>query len=126
MKRLEPNLLLAVSTAFALILVLLTTSIYGLPGNALRNVLLAVICAGGFVLLNPMLMRMMKMPPRPPMIHPDSPGTVLWAGLFPMIVLISAALPIFWPDRDYGLLVLIAAIWFGVTAESAIKARRAG
>jgi hypothetical protein len=123
---LEPNLLLAVSTAFALILVLLTTTVYGLPGAALRNVLLAVICAGGFVLLNPVMLRMMKITPRPPMIHPESPGTVVWAGLFPMVVLISAAVPIFWPDQDYGLLVLIASIWFGVTVESALKAQRAG
>ncbi len=124
MKRFEPNLLLAVSTAFALILVVLTASVYGQPGNTVRNVLLAVICAGGFVLLNPVLLKMMKITPRPPMIHPDSPGTVAWAGLFPMIVLISAAIPLFWPDNDYGLLVLIASIWFGATVESALKAAR--
>lgn len=126
MKRFEPNLLLAVSTGFSLILVLLTASLYGIPGAALRNVLLAVICAGGFVLLNPIMLRMMKITPRPPMIHPDSPGTAMWAGLFPMVVLIAAAVPVFWPNHDYGLLVLIASIWFGATAESAIKARRAG
>ena len=124
MKRFEPNLLLAVSTAFALALVIMTASLFGAPGTTLRNVLLAVICAGGFVLLNPMAQRMMKAPARPPMIHPDSPGTALWAGLFPMLVIVAAALPIFWPGKDYGLLVLIAAIWFGVTVESALKARR--
>lgn len=124
MKRFEPNLLLAISTAFALALVLMTASLFGVPGTALRNVLLAVICAGGFVLLNPMMQRMMKIAPRPPMIHPDSPGTAVWAGLFPMAVIAGAAVPVFWPGHDYGLLVLIASIWFGVTVESAIKAMR--
>jgi hypothetical protein len=32
---------------------------------------------------------------------------------------------VFVPGLDYGLLVIIAAVWFGVTVESAIKARRA-
>ena len=123
MKRLEPNLLLAVTTGFALVLVTLTASVYG-AGEPLRNLLLAVICAGGFVLLNPILMRTMKSPDRPPLIHPDSRGMTAWASLFPMVVILCAAIPVFWPGPDYGLLVLIASIWFGATAESAIKASR--
>ncbi len=123
MRRLEPNLLLAITTGFALILVALTASVYG-AGEPLRNLALAVICPVGFVLLNPILMRTMKRPPRTPMIHPDSPGTATWATLFPMVVVLCAAIPVFWPGPDYGLLVVIAAVWFGVTVESAIKARR--
>ena len=122
MKRLEPNLLLAVTTGFALLLVTLTVSVYG-AGEPLRNLLLAVICSGGFVLLNPILMRMMKSPDRPPMIHPDSGGVTAWASLFPMVVTVCAAIPVFWPGPDYGLLVIVAAVWFGVTVESALKAR---
>jgi hypothetical protein len=71
LKRLEPNLLLAVTTGFALVLVTLTASVYG-AGEPLRNLLLAVICSGGFVLLNPILLRTMKSPERPPLIHPGS------------------------------------------------------
>lgn len=124
MKRLEPNLLLAVTTGFALLLVVIVATVYGPPVGFIRNPLLAIICAGGFVLLNPILQRMMKISPRPPMIHPDAPGTALWATLFPMMVIASAAVPVFWPGHDYGLLIIIASVWFGVTAESAIKARR--
>jgi hypothetical protein len=124
LKRLEPNLLLAVTTGFALVLVTLTVSVYG-AGEPLRNLLLAVACSGGFVLLNPVLMRTMKSPARPPLIHPDSQGATAWAGLFPMVVILCAAIPVLWPGPDYGLLVIIAAVWFGVTVESAIKARRA-
>lgn len=124
MKRFEPNLLLAVTTGFALLLVVIVATVYGRPVGLIRNPLLAIICAGGFVLLNPILLRMMKISPRPPMIHPDAPGTAAWATLFPLMVIISAAVPVFWPGHDYGLLIIIAAVWFGVTAESAIKARR--
>ncbi len=124
MKRLEPNLLLALSTGLALVLVVVTASFYGATPNLLRNTLLAVACSAGFVLLNPLLQRRMKFAPKPPMIHRDSPGTAIWAGLFPLGVIFAAAVPIFWPGHDYGLLVIIAAVWFGVTLESAIKAFR--
>ena len=124
MKRLEPNLLLAVTTGFALLLVVMTATVYGPPIGLIRNPLLAILCAGGFVLLNPMMLRMMKITPRPPSIDPDSPSSATWATLFPMMILASAAVPVFLPGPDYGLLVIIASVFFGVTVESAIKARR--
>lgn len=126
MKRFEPNLLLAVSAGLSLLLVLITTSLTEPSTTQLRNVLMAVICAGGFVLLNPILLRMMKITPRPPMIHPDSPGTVVWAALFPAIIAVMAVLPVLFPGPDYGLAVIVASVIFAVTVESAIKARRAG
>ena len=124
MKRLEPNLLLAVTTGFALLLVVITATVYGPAIGLIRNPLLAIICAGGYVLMNPMMLRMLKITPRPPLIHPDAPGTAVWAALFPMMVIVAAAVPVFWPGHDYGLLVIIASIWFGSTAESALKASR--
>ena len=124
MNRLEPNLLLAVSAGFALGMMVLTASAFG-PENAMvRNPLLALVCAGGFVLLNPILQRRIGQAARPPMIHADAPGGAVWAGLFPAIIIAFAAAPILWPGHDYGLLVIIAAVMFGVTAESAIRARR--
>jgi hypothetical protein len=124
LKRLEPNLLLAVTTGCALLLVVITTVIYGPPASLLRNPLMAIICAGGFVLLNPIMLRMMKIAPRPPLINPDSRGTAAWATAFPMLVIAAAAVPVFWPGPDYGLLVIIASVWFGATVESAIRASR--
>lgn len=126
MKRFELNLLLAISTAFALALVLMTTIVFGPPQALLRNPLMAIICAGGFVLLNPIMLKAMKIAPRPPLVHRDSPSSLLWAGLFPLLVMASAAVPIFWPGHDYGLLVIIASVWFGATVESALKASRLG
>lgn len=124
MKRLEPNLLLALSTSLALVLVVVTSSYYGAEPQLLRNALLALACTAGFVWLNPMLQRRTKQRPRPPMIHRDTPGTAVWAGLFPLFVIAAAAVPIFWPGHDYGLLIIIAAVWTGVTVESALKAVR--
>ncbi|MGZ9099424.1 MAG: hypothetical protein ACXW3O_06950 [Brevundimonas sp.] len=123
MTRLEPNLLLALSTGFALVLLVMTASFYSPSVPLLRNALLAVICAGGFVLLNPVLQRMMRLPERPPMINRDAAHTGVWSALFPLAAILAAAIPMIWPGRDYGLLVIIGAVWFGVTAESAIKAR---
>jgi hypothetical protein len=123
LNRLEPNALLALSSAFALVLVVLTSVVYGPQVGLIRNPLLAIICAGGFVLLNPRLERAMKRPERPPMISQEAPGTAIWAALFPMMILICAAIPVLWQGRDYGLLVIIAAVLFGATAESALKAR---
>ncbi|KQY75215.1 hypothetical protein [Brevundimonas sp. Root1423] len=124
MKRLEPNLLLAITTGCALLLVVITATVYGPPASLIRNPLLAIICAGGFVLLNPVMLRIMKIAPRPPLIHPDSRSTAAWATIFPMLVIAAAAIPVFMPGPDYGLLVIIASVWFGATVESAIKASR--
>ena len=124
MKRIEPNLLLALSTGLALVLLVVTASFYGASAQLVRNSLLAILCAAGFVLLNPVLQRRLKLAARPPMIDRDSPGTAVWAALFPMAVILAAAAPVFWPGHDYGLLVIIAAVWFGVTLESAIKATK--
>jgi len=124
LKRLEPNLLLALSTSLALVLVVVTSSFYGAEPQLLRNALLALACTAGFVLLNPILQRRMKQASRPPMIDRASPGTAVWAGLFPLAVIFAAAVPVFWPGHDYGLLIIIAAVWTGVTIESALKAVR--
>jgi len=123
LKRLEPNLLLAVSAGFALLLVVITASAFGPEIGLVRNPVMAVLCAGGFVLLNPVLQRRMGQPVRPPMVRPDAPGGAVWAALFPAVLFLLAAIPVFRPGYDYGLLVIVAAVMFGVTAESAIRAR---
>ena len=40
-------------------------------------------------------------------------------------VIFAAAVPVFFPGHDYGLMVIIAAVWFGVAVDSALRARRA-
>lgn len=125
MKRIEPNLLLALATAVPLALLVATASLFGEPGNTLKYVLLAVICTALFVVFNGMMTKRMGTQ-RPPMIHPEAASTAVWASLFPLLLIFAAAVPVFFPGFDYGLLVIIGTVWFGVTVESAIKARQAG
>lgn len=122
MNRLEPNLLLAVATGIALALLVMTASVYGEPGGAVKYPIMAVVCAGLFVVLNSVLMRRLRRE-TPPMIHHAAPQTAIWAALFPLMVILAAGVPVFFPGHDYGLLIIIAAIWFGVTVESALKGR---
>ena len=125
MKRIEPNLLLALATAVPLALLVATASLFGEPGNTLKYVLMAVLCSVMFVVLNGLLAKRMGTQ-RPPMIHPEAASTAIWASLFPLLLILGAAIPVFFPGFDYGLLIVIGSIWFGVTVESAIKARQAG
>ena len=124
MKRIEPNLLLAITTGIALLLLILTASVFGQPGGALKYGIIVLVVVVAFIPLNALLARKMGWA-RPPMIHSGAASTAAWASLFPMMVIMSAAIPVFWPGYDYGLLVIIAAIFFGGTVESAIKAARA-
>jgi hypothetical protein len=126
LKRLEANLLLAVSAGLTLLLIVISATAYGPPIGTVRNPLLAVLCTLGFLLLNPMLRKRMGQPPQPPMINPRTPGTAVWAGLFPLIMTGLAAVPVFWPGPDYALLVIIGAVMFAVTLQSALTARREG
>ena len=119
MKRIEPNLLLALATAVPLALLVATASLFGEPGNTLKYVLMAVLCSSMFVVLNGLLAKRMGTQ-RPPMIHPEAASTAVWASLFPLLLILAAAVPVFFPGFDYGLLIVIGSIWFGVTVESAL------
>ncbi len=124
MKRIEPNILLAISTTVSLLLLLLTAVVYGELGAAgeIKYPLMAGICIVGYVVGNALMQRQLKRV-TPPMIHPDKPATAAMAGVFPLVVMLLAAVPVFWAGHDYGLFVIIASVMTGATIESAIKAR---
>ncbi len=124
MKRLEPNFLLAVSTTISLLLLLLTTVVYGEvgAGGEIKYPLMAAICIVGYVVGNALMQRQLKRV-TPPMIHADKPSTAAMAGVFPLVVMLLAAVPVFWSGHDYGLFVIIASVMTGATIESALKAR---
>lgn len=125
MKRiLEPNLLLAIATAIPLILLVMTASLFGEPNQELKYGLMAIVCTVAFVVLNGIMAKRMGWA-RPAMIHPEAASTAVWASIFPMIIILMAAGPVFFPGHDYGLLIIIGAIIFGGTVESAIKANKA-
>ena len=124
MKRLEPNLLLAISTVITLTLLIATGALFGAPGGAIKYPVIAVICVIAFVIGNGMMARRMGRV-TPPMINLDTPATATWAGGFPVVVMLFAAIPLIWSGHDYGLLVIVASVMAGVTIESALKVRRA-
>lgn len=125
MKRIEPNLLLAVATAIPLILLIATATLFGAPDQLVKYLVIAVIVPVAFVPMNAVMRRKMGWI-RPPMIHPQAASTAVWASLFPALIILAAGAPLVFPGHDYGLLVIIAAIFFSLTVESAIKAARAG
>jgi len=123
LKRIEPNLLLAVSTVIALTLLIVTGAVFGAAGGAIKYPIIAVICVVAFLIGNGMLAgRTGRV--TPPLINLDTPATAAWAGAFPMIVMAFAVVPLVWTGHDYGLLIIIASVIAGVTVESALKARR--
>lgn len=124
MNRLEPNILLAVSTGVALILLLMTASAFGEPGNTVKYVVSAVICSAIVAVLNSWMARRMGQTDLQPLIRAEAPTSAVLAGLFPLAVIFAAAAPVFFPGHDYGLMVIIAAVWFGVAVDSALRARR--
>lgn len=123
MIRIEPNLLLAIATGIPLLLLTLMATVYGEPGPAWRYPFLAGLYTVMFVGLNRPLSRLMRMrTDRPPMIDMVAPMSILWASIFPGIVMLMAFVPFFVRGFDYGLLVVIASIMFGFTVDSAMKA----
>ncbi len=124
MKRIEPNLLLAAVTALPLALLITTATLFGEPGQLIKYVATAIIVPLAFVPLNKMMTARMGMA-RPPMIHPEAASTAVWASIFPALIFLAAAIPIFFPGHDYGLLIVFASVFFAGTVESAFKARRA-
>lgn len=124
MKRLEPNLVLAASTVLALALLISTAALFGEPGGAVKYPIIALICVVLFVIGNGMMAARMNRV-SPPMISLENPATALFAGGFPIVVMLFAAIPLIWSGHDYGLLIIIASVMAGVTIESALKARKA-
>ena len=124
MNRLEPNLLLAVSTGVAMLLLITTAAVFGAPGGAIKYPIIAFVCVVTFVFGNGIMARRMNRV-TPPMINADTPATAGWASIFPMLMILFAGVPLIWSGHDYGLLVIIGAVMTGVTIQSAIRAREA-
>lgn len=122
MKRIEPNLLLALSCLLTLSLVMLTGAMFGEPGGALKYPLMGAIVIVAFVIGNGMMQRRMGRV-TPPLISLETPQTAVWAAILPFLLMLFAAVPVIWSGHDYGLLIIIGSVLTGVAVESAIKAR---
>jgi multisubunit Na+/H+ antiporter MnhB subunit len=122
LKRIEPNLLLALSCLLTLSLVMLTGAMFGEPGGALKYPLMGAIVIVAFIIGNGLMQRRTGRV-TPPLISLDTPQTAVWGGILPLLLMAFAAIPVFWPGHDYGLLIIIGSVLTGVAVESAMKAR---
>lgn len=121
MIRLEPNALVALSTGFSLALLICSAAVFGAQGQTVKYVVVALIVAITLVPLNRIWRK--KMGWHTPVLVPqDAHGSLVWAAVFPAIVGLAAVVPFLFPHKDYGLLVLIGSIWFGLTLDSALRA----
>ena len=105
MKRLDPNVLLAVSTLLALSVLVMSATIFGPADPPWRYVATAAVVTVVFLALQPFVPRFMKMKKGP-------------------LIMLAAVLPPLFPGVSFGLAVVIGAVILGSTIESAIMSVR--
>ena len=118
------NVLLAIVSLLALFLVTLSAISTAAPENAPKYLACALFSALGFMILNGMWMHSRKRKPKP-LIDRAAPATLILAMVFPMAIVFSAVLPLIGPNGDYGLMLIMAGVWTGLTLQSARAALKA-
>ena len=113
-----PNVLLAVTSVLALFLVSLSAISTATAERAPVYLACSLLSAAGFVVLNGLWMHSRKRKPKP-LIDRAAPVTLILAMVFPMAIILSAVLPLIAPAGDYGLMLIMAGIWTGLTLQSA-------
>ena len=112
------NLLLALVSLLALFLVTLSAISTAAPDDAPKYLACALFSALGFMILNGMWMHSRKRKPKP-LIDRAMPVTLIMAMVFPLAIILSAVLPLIAPNGDYGLMLIMAGVWTGLTLQSA-------
>ena len=119
------NLLLAAVSLLALFLVTLSAISTASPDRAPIYLACALFSALGFMLLNGLWMHSRKRRPKP-LIDRAAPATMIMAMVFPLAIILSAVLPLIAPAGDYGLMLIMAGVWTGLTLQSARAALKQG
>ena len=112
------NILLAMASVLALFLVTLSAISTASPERAPVYLGCALFSALGFMILNGFWMHSRKRKPKP-LIDRNAPVTIIMAMIFPMVIIVSAVLPQIGPNGDYGLMLIMAGVWTGLTLQSA-------
>ncbi|GAD57911.1 hypothetical protein IWC96_11365 [Brevundimonas sp. BAL450] len=123
MKRIDPNVLLAITTLFAVALLVMSATIFGPADPPWRYVATAAVVTVVFLVLQPFVPRFMKMK-KGPLVIAEAPSSAVWAAIYPGLIILAAALPPLFPGVSFGLAVVIAAVFLGSTIESAIMSLR--
>jgi hypothetical protein len=123
LKRIDPNVLLAITTLFAVALLVMSATIFGPADPPWRYVATAAVVTVVFLVLQPFVPRFMKMK-KGPLVIAEAPSSAVWAAIYPGLIILAAALPPLFPGVSFGLAVVIAAVFLGSTIESAIMSLR--
>ncbi len=123
MKRIDPNVLLAVTTLFAVSLLVMSATVFGPADPPWRYVATAAVVTVVFLALQPFVPRFMKLK-KGPLVIAEAPSSAVWAAIYPGLIILAAALPPLFPGVSFGLAVVIAAVFLGSTIESAIMSLR--
>ncbi len=118
----NPNALLAVTTVLALTLIVTTASVLGPEGVWMKYLPAALLSVVGFLVLNRLVMIRRKRKPKA-LIQADQPITLILAMIFPLTMILSAGLPIIAPGGEYGLMIVMAGVFTGLTIQSAAAAK---
>lgn len=122
--KLDANALLAVTSVLALTLIVMTASAFGPPEATRKYIGAALMSVLGFLFLNRLWMLSRKRKPKA-LIQPDQPTTLIMAMVFPFAMVLSAGLPILAPNGDYGLMIIMAGVFTGLSIQSAAASRMA-
>jgi hypothetical protein len=122
--KLDANALLAVTSVLALTLIVMTASAFGPPEAMRKYIGAALMSVLGFLFLNRLWMLSRKRKPKA-LIQPDQPATLIMAMVFPFAMVLSAGLPVIAPSGDYGLMIIMAGVFTGLSIQSAAAARMA-
>ena len=120
-----PNVLLAVTSVLALFLVAFSAISTATAEKAPVYLACALFSALGFIVLNGLWMHSRKRRPKP-LIDRAAPATMIMAMVFPLAIILSAVLPLIAPAGDYGLMLIMAGVWTGLTLQSARAAIKQG
>ena len=123
MKRIDVNVLLAITTLFALALLVMSATVFGPADPPWRYVATAAVVTVAFLAIQPFAPRFMKMK-KGPLVTREAPSSAVWAAIYPGLIILAAALPPLFPGVSFGLAVVVAGVFFGSTVESAIMSLR--
>jgi hypothetical protein len=114
----EINVTLAVVTGLALLLLMVSGSVFGPEKRRITLLVLGPAIVALYLLTKRYLF---KMPEQPPLIQPDAPITLIMGAAIPFVIVVLACACALWPGHDYSIAIIASAVFFGLTLESAMK-----
>lgn len=115
------NRLLALATGLALLLLTASATVFATPAPLWRYGAVAVAAVVAYLLVSALTRRWTRT--QGPLVVAGSPLSLALASSFPLVIILMAFAPVFWPGADYGLSIIVGAVLFGLTVRSAWATR---